>query len=285
LKPEVKREAVRWIQAQYVVSERRGCRAVNIARKTFRYKSKTPDQKALRMRIKEIAASRVRYGYKRIHVLLRREGWVVNHKRVYRIYCEEGLNVRSKTRRKRISGSRIPREDIKQINQCWAMDFVSDALFNGRRFRALTIIDVYTRECLGLYADQRITGENVVEALETICCERGTPDRIKVDNGPEFISKVLDTWAYSANINLDFSRPGKPTDNAHIESFNGSFRDECLNINWFLSIEDVRGKLESWRTDYNEFRPHSSLGNLTPRDYVLEMKPDIHLLPSNSQKY
>jgi putative transposase len=226
------------------------------------------------MRIKEIAASRVRYGYKRIHVLLRREGWVVNHKRVYRIYCEEGLNVRSKTRRKRISGARIPREDIKYINQCWAMDFVSDALFNGKRFRALTIIDVYSRECLSLYADKKITGEKVVMALETICCERGAPERIKVDNGPEFISKVLDTWAYSANITLDFSRPGKPTDNAHIESFNGSLRDECLNVNWFLSIEDVRGKLESWRADYNEFRPHSSLGNLTPKDFAGQIQPE-----------
>ena len=151
-----------------------------------------------------------------------------------------------------------------------AMDFVSDALFNGKRFRALTIIDIYTRECLGLYADKRITGKQVVETLETICCERGTPGRIRVDNGPEFISKILDAWAYSADIKLDFSRPGKPTDNAHIESFNGSLRDECLNVNWFLSIEDARSKLEVWRTDYNGFRPHSSLGNLTPRDYALQ---------------
>jgi putative transposase len=254
-------------------------------RSTFRYKSKADNQELLRMRIKDIAAARIRYGYKRIHILLRREGWKVNHKRIYRIYREEGLNLRHKSKRKRISGIRIPREDINQINQCWAMDFVSDALFNGRRFRTLTIIDIYSRECLGLYADKKITGEKVVEALETICCDRGTPERIRVDNGPEFISKVLDAWAYSANIKLDFSRPGKPTDNAHIESFNGSLRDECLNINWFLSIEDAKSKLEAWRMDYNEFRPHSSLGNLTPRDYVLEMKPDIHLLPSNSQNY
>ena len=280
MKPEVKREAVRWLQAQYDISERRGCKTVKLPRKTYRYKSKMSDQAPLRMRIKEIAASRVRYGYKRIHILLKREGWVVNHKRVYRIYCEEGLNVRSKTRRKRISGARISREDIKNINQCWAMDFVSDALFNGRRFRSLTIIDVYTRECLGLYADKRITGVQVVEALETICSERGTPERIRVDNGPEFISKVLDAWAYSANINLDFSRPGKPTDNAHIESFNGSLRDECLNINWFLSIEDARDKLSAWRTDYNEFRPHSSLWNLTPQDYAKQIAHERLLVPT-----
>jgi len=254
-------------------------------RSTFRYKSKADNQELLRMRIKDIAAARVRYGYKRIHILLRREGWKINHKRVYRLYREEGLNLRCKPKRKRISGPRIPREDVNQINQCWAMDFVSDCLFNGKRFRALTIIDIFSRECLGIYADQRINGEKVIEALETICCDRGATERIRVDNGPEFISKILDAWAYSANIKLDFSRPGKPTDNAHIESFNGSLRDECLNINWFLSIEDARSKLEAWRDDYNEFRPHSSLGNLTPRDYVLEMKSDIHLLPANSRKY
>ena len=144
----------------------------------------------------------------------------------------------------------------------------------------MTIIDVYTRECLGLYADKRITGEQVVEALETICCERGTPERIRVDNGPEFISKVLDEWAHSADIKLDFSRPGKPTDNAHIESFNGSLRDECLNVNWFLSIDDARDKLDAWRKDYNQFRPHSSLGNLTPKDYADQLVSEGLLAPT-----
>ena len=237
------------------------------------------------MRIKEIAATRVRYGYKRIHILLRREGWAVNHKRIYRIYREEGLNLRYKSRRKRISGTRIPRDDVTQINECWAMDFVSDSLFNGKRFRALTIIDIFSRECLGIYADIGITGQKVVETLETICCERGTPERIRVDNGPEFISKVLDAWAYSTDIKLDFSRPGKPTDNAHIESFNGSLRDECLNINWFLSIEDARSKLETWRKDYNEFRPHSSLGNLTPKDYALQIQQNNQYLPAYSRNF
>ena len=237
------------------------------------------------MRIKEIATTRVRYGYKRIHILLRREGWAVNHKRIYRIYREEGLNLRHKSRRKRISGTRIPRDDVTQINECWAMDFVSDSLFNGKRFRALTIIDIFSRECLGIYADIGITGQKVVETLETICCERGTPERIRVDNGPEFISKVLDAWAYSTDIKLDFSRPGKPTDNAHIESFNGSLRDECLNINWFLSIEDARSKLETWRKDYNEFRPHSSLGNLTPKDYALQIQQNNQYLPAYSRNF
>jgi len=254
-------------------------------RSTFRYKSKADKQELLRMRIKDIAASRVRYGYKRIHILLRREGWEINHKRVYRIYREEGLNLRCKTKRKRISGTRIPRQDTTAVNQCWAMDFVSDCLFNGKRFRALTVIDIFSRECLTIYADQRINGEKVVKALEMICCDRGIPERIRVDNGPEFISKKLDAWAYSTNIKLDFSRPGKPTDNAHIESFNGSLRDECLNINWFLSIDDARSKLEAWRMDYNEFRPHSSLGNLTPREYALELESDNQLLPVACRNY
>lgn len=251
---------------------------MHMYRSTFHYKSKADNQDLLRMRIKDIAATRVRYGYRRIHILLKREGWNVNHKRVYRIYRDEGLNLRHKSKRKRISGVRIPREAIHQINECWAMDFVSDSLFNGKRFRALTIIDIFSRECLGIYADKGITGQKVVEALESICCEQGTPERIRVDNGPEFISKILDVWSYSANIKLDFSRPGKPTDNAHIESFNGSLRDECLNINWFLSIEDARSKLETWRKDYNEFRPHSSLGNLTPKDYAMQIQQDNQYL-------
>lgn len=220
------------------------------------------------MRIKEIASTRVRYGYKRIHILLRREGWKINHKKVYRIYREEGLNLRHKSKRKTVSGIRIPREEVNARNECWAMDFVSDSLYNGKKFRALTIIDIYTRECLQIYANQRIRGESVVEELDRITLRRGYPQKIRVDNGPEFISKALDAWAYHNGVKLDFSRPGKPTDNAYIESFNGSLRDECLNTNWFLSIEDARDKLKAWQKDYNEYRPHSSLNNQTPAEYA-----------------
>jgi putative transposase len=231
------------------------------------------------MRIKDIASARVRYGYKRIHVLLRREGWRVNHKAVYRIYCEEGLNLRQKSKRKKVSQARLPKVDVTSVNQCWAMDFMSDALFNGRRFRTLTMMDIYSRECLNIYAGSKITGEVVVDILEAISYHRGHPERIRVDNGPEFISKALDNWSYENNIKLEFSRPGRPVDNAYIESFNGSLRDECLNTNWFLSIEDVQEKLEAWRMDYNEFRPHSSLGNMTPSDFARSLpeglnKPD-----------
>jgi putative transposase len=221
------------------------------------------------MRIREIAAVRVRYGYPRIHVLLRREGWSVNRKRVYRLYREEGLNLRAKRPRRRVSAAvRVGRPETTGLNDCWSMDFVSDTLADGRRYRALTVVDNFSRECLGIKAEQSVTGQHVVALLERICFYRGAPRTIRVDNGPEFISKALDQWAYENEVTLDFSRPGKPTDNAFIESFNGSFRDECLNANWFQSLSDAKAKIDAWRKEYNEFRPHSSLGDLTPRDFA-----------------
>lgn len=251
-----------------MISERWCCQVIKFCRATQRYIAKTNDNILLKMRIRDIACARVRYGYKRIHVLLRREGWKINHKKVYRIYCQEGLNLRYRTKRKNISRARLPKIDVTAINQCWAMDFMSDALFNGRRFRTLTMMDVYSRECLNIYAGNKITGDTIVDILETIKFQRGLPERIRVDNGPEFISKALDNYSWQNNIKLEFSRPGKPVDNAHIESFNGSLRDECLNTNWFLSIEDAQDKLEAWRVDYNEFRPHSSLENMTPAEFA-----------------
>jgi len=221
------------------------------------------------MRIKDIASARVRYGFRRIHVLLRREGWQVNHKRVYRLYCIEGLNLRTKGKKKRLrAASRPDRPRAAKLNESWSMDFVSDELFNGRRFRALTIVDNFSRECLAIDADQGIRGEQVVERLEYLKMTRGLPEMICVDNGSEFVSRVMDKWAYEHGVKLSFSRPGKPTDNAFIESFNGSFRDECLNVNWFMSLDDARQKIEAWRTDYNEFRPHSSLENMTPSRFA-----------------
>jgi putative transposase len=221
------------------------------------------------MRIKEIAAARVRYGYKRIHVLLKREGWEINHKRVHRLYCEEGLNLRVKHRRKRPGAAlRMPRQQAKGLNDTWSMDFASDSLFNGSRFRVLTVVDNFSRECLATEVGQGLRGEQVVEVLNHLKYIRGVPRSIRVDNGSEFISKALDKWAYENKVSLDFSRPGKPIDNAFAESFIGSLRDECLNVNWFLSFEDARAKIEWWRIDYNEFRPHSSLNNLTPADFA-----------------
>ena len=225
----------------------------------------------MRLRIKEIAAVRVRYGYKRIHVLLRREGWRVNHKRVYRLYCEEGLNLRTKRPKRRVMAAhRVGRPAITTVNESWSMDFVTDSLFNGRRFRALTLVDNYSRECLAIEVGQRLRGEDVVNVLKRIELSHGLPESIRLDNGPEFISKELDRWAYEHHVTLDFSRPGKPVDNAFVESFNGSFRDECLNTHWFLSLEDAQEKIEAWRRDYNDWRPHSALDNLSPRQYLEE---------------
>jgi len=269
LRPVRKRKLVDVLQDSYQVSERRACKVLGLNRSTQRYKGQRDEQAELRMRIKEIAAVRVRYGYKRIHVLLRREGWRVNHKRVYRIYCEEGLNIRAKRPKRRVSAAhRVAKEKAVAINDSWSMDFVSDNLFNGRRFRALTIVDNFSRECPAIFVDRGITGEQVVESLNRLKFTRGLPKTIQVDNGPEFISKALDKWAYEHGITLWFSRPGKPQDNALVESFNGSFRDECLNVNWFLSLEDARKKIETWRLEYNNWRPHSSLDNLTPNDFA-----------------
>jgi len=245
------------------------CSVLKIYRNAYRYRSVKDQQAQLRMRIREIAEVRIRYGYRRIHVLLLREGWHINHKRVYRLYREEGLNLRRKTKKRLKSVSRIPSmEPPNTLNECWAMDFVSDQFYNGKRFRTLTLIDLYSRECLALHVDKSITGEAVANVLDQIIRIKGSPQRIKVDNGPEFISKALDAWAYFNHIQLDYSRPGTPTDNAIIESFNGSFRDECLNTNWFLSLADARDKIGRWKNDYNELRPHSSLTYLTPIDFV-----------------
>jgi putative transposase len=241
---------------------------MHISTSVYRYQATRDGQVPLRLRINEIATVRVRYGYKRIHVLLRREGWEVNHKRVYRIYCEEGLNLRAKRPKRRVSAAhRVKLPAAVGINESWSMDFVTDSLFNGRRFRSLTVVDNYSRECLAIEVGQHIRGEDVTRTMDQLKTVRGVPNSIKVDNGPEFISKELDKWAYENGVTLDYSRPGKPIDNAFIESFNGSFRDECLNTNWFLSLEDAQEKIETWRRDYNEWRPHSSLDNLTPVQY------------------
>jgi putative transposase len=240
-----------------------------LTRSVWYYKKvKSRDDTVLKQRITEIASIRIRYGYWRIYTLLRREGWHDNHKRVYRIYREEGLNLRSKRpRRNKSAAHRLERAAFTNSNQCWSMDFVCDQLFNGRRFRALTVIDNYTRKCLAIMVGQSLTGNDVVMQMEKIKTEQNAyPLRIQVDNGSEFISKVLDKWAYDNNITLDFSRPGKPTDNPFIESFNGSFRDECLNTNWFLSLQDAIEKIDRWRIEYNEYRPHSSLNGLTPSE-------------------
>ncbi len=271
------------IRMEYNISINRCCSLVLLHKSVFYYRTIERNDKLLRMRIKEIAATRVRYGFWRIYILLRREGFMDNHKRVYRVYLEEGLNLRSKRpRRNRSAAHRQPGDgNASSLHECWSMDFVCDQLYDGSRFRALTLVDNYSRKCLAIYAGKSLKGSDVVEVMERVTQQAGElPQRIKVDNGSEFISKVLDKWAYESKVELDFSRPGKPTDNPFIESFNGSFRDECLNANWFFSLEDAQEKFEVWREDYNGFRPHSSLGDLTPNQFIEshENSPDPLLL-------
>lgn len=241
---------------------------VHIGRSALRYKHRRRDDGPLRQRIREIAVTRVRYGEERIHTLLRREGWPDNHKRVRRVYREEGLNLRSKRpRRSKAASHRMERPEVSSLDHCWSMDFVHDQLFNGRRLRALTIVDNFSRFCYAIEVKTSFKGINVSEIMETLRMKyKTTPKRIQVDNGSEFTSKDFDRWAHMNNVTLDYSRPGKPTDNPFIESFNGSFRDECLNTNWFMSIDDAIEKIENWRLEYNGFRPHSSLNKMTPED-------------------
>ena len=253
------------VQVSWKVSVRRACSVLRIDRSLYTYKPRRGDQAALRKRMQEIAQTRIRYGYRRIHVLLRREGWEVNAKRIYRLYKEMGLQLRDKTPKRRVKAKlRDDRTEATQGNQTWAMDFVHDQLATGRKIRILTIVDIYSRFSPAVDPRFSYRGEDVVRSLEQVCRDVGYPQSIRVDQGSEFISRELDLWAYQKNVILDFSRPGKPTDNAFIESFNGKLRAECLNAHWFMSLDDARSKLEAWRRDYNEVRPHSALGQKAP---------------------
>jgi putative transposase len=273
VKPAQQRAAVCFFRAGFRVSERRACRVAGVPRSTCRYRSAARDQTALRVRLRDLAASRVRYGYRRLHILLRREGWRVNHKRVYRLYREEGLSIRTKRRKKRVSGPRVLPPPAQRPQERWSLDFLTDGLADGRRFRVLTIVDNVSRVSPAIEVGHSLTGERVVAVLERLKRTAGTPERIAIDNGPEFISKALDAWAYQNGVQLEFSRPGKPTDNAFVESFNGRFRDECLDQHWFASVEEVRQTVEAWRIDYNTERPHRALGQQTPAAWAAAWAP------------
>lgn len=218
----------------------------------------------MRLRIREIAHARPRFGYLRIHVMLRREGWPVNKKRVYRWYRLEGLQIRMRVRRLH----RGPVPQAKRTHERWSMDFVHDQLFNGRPFRVLTVVDQFSRQTPLLEVRFGFSGHDVAAALDRAIEQAGTPASITVDHGTEFTSKALEEWAYRRGVKLDFIHPGKPTENEHIESFNGTLRDECLNVLQFVSIQDAGEQIEAWRIDYNAHRPHSSLGHLTPIEYA-----------------
>ncbi|WP_430448865.1 IS3 family transposase [Rhodophyticola sp.] len=273
VKPVRRREVVRHYQDVFEVSERRACNAMGFGRASHRYQSRRDPAVELRMRLKELAESRVRYGYRRLHILLQREGWQVNHKRLYRLYCEEGLSIRTRSpKRRRACRYRSGRSNADGMNDVWAMDFMSDRLFDEKPFRILTIVDCFTREALATSARTNFRAYQVIDELDRLARIRGKPRSIRSDNGPEFAGRLLDQWAYLNKVELDFSRPGQPTDNAYIEAFNSRLRQECLNASWFLSMDDARTRINSWRTDYNETRPHSSLGNLTPNEFTAQLK-------------
>ena len=247
------------------VSVRKACRVLRFDPKSYRYRSRRPGQAPLESRIKEICQTRVRYGYRRVHVMLRREGWVINEKKTRRVYNEMGMQLRNKTPRRRVKAAlRADRTPPSRSNEVWAMDFVHDQLAMGTKLRILTVIDTFSRYAPVVDPRLAYRGADVVATLERVCKEMGYPSAIRVDQGSEFVSRDLDLWAYQNDVTLDFSRPGKPTDNAFIEAFNGRLRAECLNTHWFLSLADAREKLECWRRDYNEVRPHGAIGNKPP---------------------
>ena len=263
----------RWAQEAYRISERHAARLVALAISTLRYQSRKVFDEVLRRRLRELAGTHVRYGYRRLTVLLRREGWQVNAKRIYRLYREEELIVRTKQRRKLARRQRAMTTDLAvRANQCWSMDFVSDKLADWRSFRILTVIDQFTRECVALEADRSMTGRKVTEVLERAGIERGAlPESITVDNGSEFSGRALEAWAMIHGVQLCFIRPGRPVENGFIESFNGRLRDECLNVEWFSSLDDARQKLAKFREHYNHQRPHSSLADLAPAAFAQQM--------------
>lgn len=256
------------MRERYGLSERRACRLVGIGRSTLRYcPRKRGDEAPVRDRLRELAAERPRFGYRRLHVLLRREGVIVNHKRIERLYREEGLAVRRR-RRKRVARDGRGRAALPgRPNQQWGVDFVSDTLAWGRRIRLFTVVDVFTREVLAIEVDTSLPGGRVVRVLERLAAERGAPDEIVLDNGPELAGKAVDQWAYERGVGLRFIEPGKPIQNAFVESFQGRLRDECLDRHWFVSLADARHTIEAWRQDYNRSRPHSALGYRPPEEF------------------
>jgi putative transposase len=266
--PAARRLAVGWLQDGFGVSQRRSCRVLAVVRSTIQYRSRRADDSALRTELVSLAAQRRRFGYRRLTVLLRRGGLHVNHKKVYRLYCEEGLAVRRRKRRKFAAGARIVLAAPTQPNQRWSMDFMGDSLATGRTFRILNLVDDYSREAIATEVDTSLPGLRVVRVLERVAEGRPLPATIVCDNGPEFTGRALDSWAYARGVQLHFIRPGKPIENAFVESFNGRLRDECLNENWFADLQEARTKIGVWRIDYNEVRPHSALGNRTPIEYA-----------------
>jgi putative transposase len=259
------------LQATFPVSHRRACGLIDMQRSSYQYRPRIDRDEPLADALRALAAKRRRWGYRRLLLLLRRDGWMDNHKRVYRVYRQQELQVRRRRRRKRRTAA--PRRGqqpmpAQSLNERWSMDFMSDQLANRRRIRVLNVIDDCTRRCLASVVDTSISGVYVCRVLDQLVAIHGTPEALLVDNGPEFRGKALDEWTYHYGVRLDFIAPGKPTQNPYVESFNGKLRDECLNEHWFTSLADARRILSTWRRDYNNVRPHSSLQNLTPEQFA-----------------
>ena len=270
--PAAKREAVAHLQALLDVSERRACRVIAADRTSVRYRSRRADDGDLRDKLRVLAQERRRFGYRRLHILLRRDGVLINRKKTQRLYREEGLTVRRRKGRKRAVGARMPPPVLALPNQRWSLDFVHDQLVTGRRFRVLNIVDDVTRECLAAVPDTSISGKRVVRELTELIARRGKPGMIVSDNGTELTSNAVLVWCGEAGIEWHYTSPGKPTQNAFVESFNGRMRDELLNETLFMSMGHAREKIAAWADDYNTGRPHSSLGYATPAAFAAELK-------------
>jgi putative transposase len=268
VRPGQRRRAVEHLKSR-CISERRACRLVGFSRSAAWRPLKGRDDGRLRARLKALAERYPRYGYPTLHAMLRAEGQVINRKRTYRIYREEGLQVRTK-KRKKLTRPRVPMILPAGANERWSVDFMSDQLASGRRFRILNLVDDYTRECVLQIVDFSISGQRLARELDQLGLSRPLPRTIVCDNGPELTCKAMFFWARETGIRLHFIQPGKPTQNAFVESFNGKFRDYCLNLHWFASLEDARSTIEAWRCHYNEVRPHRSLGKRPPAVFAQE---------------
>ena len=276
---EQRRAAVTHLVAAFPTSERRACRLLRLARSRWQYVRRRPTHEALRARLRELAALRPRWGYQRLYILLRREGVVVNHKLVLRVYREEGLAVRRRAK-KRVAVARVPLPPPITMNERWSMDFVTDALADGRAFRCFTLVDDFTRESLAIEVIHSLPALRVLQVLDRLARTRGLPRSIVCDNGPEFTGRAMDLWAHRTGVVLDFIAPGRPVENAYIESFNGRFRDECLNGAWFLDLTDAQRQIEAWREDYNLARPHRGLAGRTPAEFARALQEQRQDHPS-----
>ncbi len=270
--PDVNRKIVAHACVEHCISQRRACSVLGVDRSSIRYRSRRPADNHIREAMKQVASMRRRFGYRRIHVMLERQGIILNLKKLRRLYREEKLQVRKRGGRKRALGTRRPMLVPNAPNQRWSLDFVSDAMTDGRRFRVLCIIDDYTRECLALMVDTSISGFRVTRELNLLLKKHGKPQSVVSDNGTEFTSQAILRWCQETNVDWHYIAPGKPMQNGFVESFNGSFRDECLNENLFSTLDHARSLITQWKDDYNHQRPHSSLGNKTPKEYAMKIK-------------